>query len=231
MKNVFFTISIGRDYQQIAQLTHPFMKQYAEKIGAEFINITGPAERPHWQKFLIGQLLDRYDRVLYMDTDIYVKPHTPDLFGIVPFHEIGMFEEGKYEDRYPAMMNIGLRYPEHLAAVGNWNGLYYNTGVMVVSGMHRELFLHPNTAISDCFFEQSYINLMISEKNTPMLDIGFRFNHMSLMDRFIYDRSLSYIIHYAGWHQRGGINNLIDQIRRDIAGASCIGEKTPDLNS
>jgi hypothetical protein len=44
----------------------------------------------------------------------------------------------------------------------DWEGNYYNTGVLVVSRMHRNLFKLPEKqiVIGD-FYEQDYINMMI----------------------------------------------------------------------
>ena len=39
-KNLVLTISIGDYYQEVSKLTLPSLQAYAEKIGADFLNIT-----------------------------------------------------------------------------------------------------------------------------------------------------------------------------------------------
>ena len=59
------TIACGDAYQKIAKLTHPTIKAYADKIGAEFIVIDkSDRSSPHWMKFQLHDLLNQYDRIV-----------------------------------------------------------------------------------------------------------------------------------------------------------------------
>ena len=92
--NLILTIAVGDAYQRMSALTHPAIKKYAEKIGADFQCITeSDCSTPHWAKFEIYNLLNKYERILYIDTDILVREDTPNLFEIVPQNELGMFNE------------------------------------------------------------------------------------------------------------------------------------------
>ena len=61
----------------MAEVSHPTLKAYAERIGAEFVVLSDEdAARhstPHWAKLKLGDLLNRYDRIIYLDTDILVR--------------------------------------------------------------------------------------------------------------------------------------------------------------
>ena len=88
MKSAIITICIGEKYEQLALLTHPTIQAYADKIGAEFIVIKDriyPAEVPvGYEKLRLGKYLETYDRIIFLDTDLIVRPDTPNLFDFVP---------------------------------------------------------------------------------------------------------------------------------------------------
>jgi hypothetical protein len=70
--NLVLTLAIGNEYSTIAKATHPSLRAYAKRIGADFKVIDRPAiakTTPHWEKFQIAKLLDTYERIAYIDTD------------------------------------------------------------------------------------------------------------------------------------------------------------------
>src|SRR5271157_4431668 len=143
-KNAIVTIAIGDFHQRMAELTHPSLRQYAEKIGADFIVIDKTEiskTTPHWEKFRILDLLNIYDRILYLDSDILIRKNCPDLFGIVPETSLGAFNESPFTPHRDYAIQICAR--EYEMEDFQWNGKYYNTGVMVLSRYHRMLFRRP----------------------------------------------------------------------------------------
>ena len=216
-KNLVLTISCGVDYEKIASLTHSSIRDYAKKIGADFkyIDKKEIAETtPHWEKFQIYNFLNEYERVLYIDTDLIIRKDCPDLFELVPIDKLGMFEEGQFTDRCKELMIDICR--EYNVILPEWNGKYYNSGVIVASQKHKELFKKPEKEIFN-FYEQSYINMMITKLNIDMYELHYKFNRMSCVDRFTgEDRHNSYIIHYAGFLFNTNINNLLRIIALDL---------------
>ena len=75
MNRAIVTISCGDFYRQMAAITHPTIKAYADKLRADFIvwDDYGSHAMPHYQKLELGKLLRQYQRVLYVDTDILVR--------------------------------------------------------------------------------------------------------------------------------------------------------------
>lgn len=197
-KFAVLTIAIGKDYQNLARLTHPLLRDYAAKIGADLVVIDRQKisiEWPHYEKFQIYDLLGRYSRLIYIDTDIVVRDDCPNLFDMVPENKIGMFNEGEFTDRASALAQACKDYKINL---GEWNGHYYNTGVIVASRIHRELFRKPEKEIFN-FFEQSYLNAMLLSSQARILPLPYAFNRMKCMDDVTGEhRLMSYMIHYAG---------------------------------
>lgn len=214
MKTAVITISVGDRFQRIASLTHPTLKAYADRIGADFLVIDKPKiskTTPHFEKFQFYHLLNEYERILYLDTDLVIRPDCPNLFELVPYSKLGAFNEGAFTDRTEAMRLIAQQYQ---TSIKEWKRQYYNTGVMVLSRAHKFLFKPPVEEICN-FYEQSYLNLQIINAKTPIQDLTYKFNRMSIMDPITGEHRLaSHIIHYAGCP--GGDDFLLDLIGKDL---------------
>lgn len=216
MKTVVVTIAAGELYTDIAKLTHPTIKAYADKIGADFLVWTdnGTHRIPHYRKLDIGGLLNDYDRVLYVDTDIIIRPDSPNIFDLVPYNEIGMFEEGRYAERAKNMIRYLTGYGVDPAS---WNGKYYNTGVIVVSKCHKLMFMQPSEE-GDNFYEQTYLNMMVTLLKGKVCDLHYKFNRMYLMDKFTGEQRFdSYFMHYAGLNAAMPKDLFLERIKQDLA--------------
>lgn len=208
-KTAVLTIAMG-DHRKIHEWTAESKRKYAARIGADFVVIDRPGiakTTPHWEKFQIFDLLEKYERILYLDADTIVREDCPDLFQLVPEDHIGLFNEAPFTDRSKELMiDICRQYGVFL---DGWNGKYYNTGVMVISRAHRDLFKKPEKEVSS-FYEQSYLNMILAGAKPKIHELTHHFNRMTCMDRFLgEDRHASYIVHYAGYPQLDRVLGLI----------------------
>lgn len=212
-ENLVLSIAVGEYYNQISEITLPFLKEYAEKIGADFILINEFNQKyitQKWNKFYISELLNEYKRIIYFDIDIIIRKDCPNLFEIVPENKLGMFNEGRYVARYEFLEQASEYYGESLR---KWNGKFYNSGVMVISRIHKQLFRMPK-GIDYVETDQPYLNLRILNDKIEMFDLDFRFNRMDILDTICgISRLDSYIIHYAGAPE----NQIFGVILNDIA--------------
>lgn len=207
-RRLVLSIAVGEEYQKIAGYTHPTLKRYADRIGADFLVIDeSNCSTPHWEKFQICQLLNHYDRIIYLDTDLIVRDDCPDLFEIVPKFKLGMFNEAQFTGGRTISMYETCK--EYDVKLPDWDGKYYNTGVMVISARHNQLFKKPQKEAFN-FYEQGYLNMMIAKQSIDMFELPYQFNRMSCMDRFTgEERHASHIIHYAGFPSIQFVQNLI----------------------
>ena len=216
MKTAVVTIAIGKKFEDQAKLTHPTLKAYADKIGAEFVVIdkSFAPGTPHWEKFQLYNLLVTYNRIIYLDTDIIVREDCPNLFELVPENKLGIFNEGRFENRFASLQEAYREYDVPFPE--KWDGTYYNTGVMVLSRRHRVLFKMPARIVSLGMFEQGYINMKIQEldnnkeKEERVFELDYKFNRMTLLDSYCgVHRCDSYMVHYAGAPPQVDISRLI----------------------
>lgn len=213
MKYAIVTVCIGDLYKRMGTISHPLMKQYADRIGADFIVLDEKKlaqTTPHWEKFKILDILADYERVLYLDSDIIIRDDAPNIFDEVPKDCLGMFDEAPFTDGRSYPMNKGIEdygYKEDL----KWDGKYYNSGVMVVSRVHRFLFRKPEKEIFN-FYEQTYLNLIIAKEKIKIHNIDYKFNRMHCMDKYTgEERYGSYFIHYAGMPDLNMIPQLMEK--------------------
>lgn len=196
--NLVLTISIGSHYSELSKITSPMFESYAKKIGADYLNITEFNTKyitQKWNKFHIHDLLSKYKRILYLDIDIIIREDAPNLFEIVPENKLGMFNEGRYVSRSEFVEQASEYYGE---PIKNWNGKFYNSGVMVISRIHKNIFKLPK-GIDFVETDQPFINLRIINDKIDMFDLDYRYNRMDILDKFCgISRLDSYFVHYAG---------------------------------
>lgn len=204
MPDAIVTISIGDSYRLIAEVTHPWMRDYASRIDAEFIILsTTKYMFPHYEKFRIYSLLEHYNRIIYLDVDTLITPDCPDLFKLVPDDCLGIYDEG-----YMANSSERVEHEKVMQKAATLHDIkmekerefhFYNTGVMVISQHHRDLFAKPCKEIQMEYMEQPYINLRVLNSNIEVRDIGYKFNRMPYVDDDVKEhKTENYIIHYAG---------------------------------
>jgi hypothetical protein len=222
MRYAIVTITIGDEFISLSKVTHQSIRIYADKINADFIVIDKCESTPHWEKFQIKSLLNKYDRILYLDTDLIIREDCPNLFNIVPYNQIGAFNEARFVKREYSLIETAQAYDIDPSKI-NWNGKYYNTGVMLFSKCHKKFLTRPDREFSN-FYEQGYLNLHISMEESHrtkdddklMFDLSYDFNRMTCLDFCGIERHGSYIIHYAGYHYFTRPGEILDIIKEDL---------------
>ena len=185
-KNCLLTILYGDYYQKLSSLTYPTIESYAKKIDCDFVIGTHMLD--------VYELLNQYERIIYVDTDLIIRDDCPNLFNITPKDKLGMFNEGKYIDKKSKIQEVAKFYCEDIQ---KWDGKYYNSGIMVISRIHKQLFRKIANMSGDKMEE--YFNLRICIDKIEMFDLSYNFNRLPFLDKEIgIHRLNSYIVHYSG---------------------------------
>ena len=123
VRKTVYSLDIGNYCPDLTRLTHPLMKRYAKKIGAEFHLIT-ERQFPDWpivyEKLQIYQLAQEHgnDWSIYIDGDALVHPDMLDLTAFVSKDTVIHNDFDVVEHRF-APDRFFLRDGRHIGS-GNW---------------------------------------------------------------------------------------------------------------
>ena len=225
MKTAVVTCTFGDKYISLSKLTHHTLKSYADRIGADFVVINEKKlskKFVHYEKFQLRGLFAKYSRIIYMDSDMLVRDDCPDLFKEVPEDKIGIFNEGAFTSCIPLIQDAIQKYGPSLKLSGRipYRGQYYNTGIMVLSRKHKDVFTMPeeeydwyNAGVNSVsHYEQPYINLKVIFGEYTVHDLSYKYNRMCMFDNLTGENKLSsYIVHYAGITHVPDIEQIIQK--------------------
>lgn len=222
---VICTLTVGEFYQELASISHPMISAYAEKCNADFVVFDRlTTQVPGYTKFdLIRGLLKKYERVLYLDTDLLVRFDAPDLFEMYESDTFVAFnEEHLFPER--AAQKANFCAANSLPVPPGWTDSkrYYNTGVMLCSRDHAGVFqqgVAEKLKEVDHFGEQTYLNYRLyTAGGLRVADLPYRFNRLiKTLRKSGEPVDDSFIMHFAGsfvephknanlktWHELAG---------------------------
>ena len=214
MKLSLVTIVSGTQYQSLATITHLTFQNYANKIGAEFVVVKGD----EWGRLKAYDLLDKYDRIIFLDTDIIIREDAPSLFQVIPEEWFGAYNLG--ECFYPFDLK-GFVQSHNLDPLNEpfSEKHYYSAGVLVFSKKHKPIFEQPPYKIDSKENFEPWFNYQLNKHLFPLStikNIGARFNRMPFFDNCNHGRLEFYFIHYAQLLKSMGLENLKKLIIEDL---------------
>lgn len=95
MKKAIFVVRVNNYFPELCVITIPTIKYYADKIGAEYVEITErkfPEFPPTYEKLRIYELGKGYDRVACVDADYMIHSGAPDLLAGMNDGYVGCLE-------------------------------------------------------------------------------------------------------------------------------------------
>jgi lipopolysaccharide biosynthesis glycosyltransferase len=216
-KRAIVTVVIGDRARRFASITTPFLHHYGARIGADVVVVDekwsyeGPT--PHYAKMICGELLERYERVVFLDDDVLVARDCPDIFALVPETHFGAFVVDKHTNYH----DKGIQLIQEVLPDLQWKTPYFNSGVMVASRAHRAVFdmTTPDTRLwmaneasgLPTWYDQTILNYKVQQLGIPLFDIEYKFNHTTVCHT--HERFSSHMIHCKG-HRKG---DRLDEIK------------------
>ena len=184
--------------------TLPIQRMWAKKWEADYMVLDDPAysRRAMWcyRTLVFYDLLESYDRILYLDADIIINKNCPNIFETVPYDTIGAVLEDKGSRRKERLDRI-RRTKAHLGEI-DWQEGFFNMGIYIVSKIHRDMFKKVDGKLwEDTGWDSPFYSYQIARLGYKYIDLGYKFNHMSMFSEAWNgspSRFDSYIIHYAG---------------------------------
>lgn len=186
------------EINEMTKITHPIMRDYAKKVGADFIILDDPKGlHIHYRILQFYDLFEKYDRLISLDSDILISPDCPNLFDKVDYKKIGsVFEDigNRTAERRERIKKAQLQFGD----IG-WKSGYINTGVAVFSKCHREIFKERELYL-DLGYDDVYLGYWIHKLGFEIQELDWKWNFMKVFgDQYGHNtRYEAYIIHYAG---------------------------------
>ena len=212
MKKAIFTLAIGDNPMYQAAILS--FKHYAEKVGADLIisdqlhypiKIENPTYNasPAWtEKLRIGELLETYDRVLYVDADVLITPHARNVFDLyTDLQTAYWFDEGIIQEREQDVAMVCDALGKVDWPLKSNRPIYYNAGIILTSS---QCPLFKKTTLDDLHkvcnkithYDQSYFNYTLHKNGIAHSSFDKAFNRMDMFGKEGYlDADF---IHYAG---------------------------------
>lgn len=192
--------------KDLTDVTHCILMDYAKQWGCDFITLDQKEdwmtdyELAHYRILKVRELLETYERVLVIDSDIVIMPSCPNPFDVVPVDEIGSVYEDK-GSREGMRQGVIMSIQERFGDVG-WEEGYINTGFFVVSQQHSNIFQRIDGQLWTGFgYDDALIGFNIHKFGHKVRELPFQFNHMSMFSEDWNNnanRFDSFVIHYAG---------------------------------
>ena len=209
--------------KSMTDYTHPTIKYYADKVGADFKILSHTSDcthnqgKWHYRIFKHYDLFNEYDRILHLDSDMIITPNCPNIFDTVPYDCIGTV----YEDKGTRASDRKNRINNAKEKFGNieWNEGYINTGVFLTSKVHRDIFQTIDDMYYEDFgFDDVHLGYQINKNKFKVHELNYKWNHMTMFSESWNGsphRFDSHIIHYAGAGTYDK-QNRVEQIKSDI---------------
>lgn len=148
---------------------------YAKRCGADYIELRGDQHEqwPMSNKYRLYQVTSKYDKTLYVDCDVIIKPQASNIFDSTPDDKISIIDE------YSEIENDRDWIREEKRAIANYfnikyvdNDIMFNAGVMVIPRSLCEYYKEPTKPYPKYWcFDQNYLCLTLPEKFLNLLDL------------------------------------------------------------
>lgn len=246
-KNLVVTVGCGEKYEEILDITGPTIAKYARRIGADYLEIRGKTQDVGYlEKFRIKPFVEKYNRTVFIDSDIIVTDQAPDIFKLVPEDQVGAscdythnYKNGRQDGQYAlekwfkdrrntAESLLGKDVEKYLEIS---EGKMINSGVVVCSKQHADIW----EPIKEPFIKSPLAEQFLVEARILLNHNWFKLEDAWNMqpwfpnDLFFKLCVKKYFIHFAGWERTNYWHDEIGytyaRIPRKEMIQRCINEK------
>lgn len=196
---VVITIAAGQKAIELLEYTGPQMRAYAERCGADFhVIMDNQCDwYPIGNKFRLATITSNYERILFIDSDVWIRDEAPDLFHL---HDSG---------------KVWIHYDKPLLGSTDWvkgeselsakqqnvepiDLQVLNTGVVLFDNAHRDIWTAPKTPTPPRhLLEQTHVEYQIHRKGYEVGHIDTKFNTQWWFPDFAEREPDAYFVHLA----------------------------------
>lgn len=186
------------DMLELLEITRDSIKAYAEKCGADYIELQGNQHKdwPMANKYRVHNVSSVYEKTLYLDCDIVINSHAPNIFEVTPNDKLSIYEEWsdwirrKSTDWIAKEQETIVRKflkPEQRDRILK-NGAFtptkmLNGGVMVIPKSVSDWYQQPDQVYPRQWcFDQNYLSYILPDELHHNLDQRFNLTWQAMKD-------------------------------------------------
>lgn len=219
------TVATGEYGRAMLEISGPLMERYAARVGADFVVSDWPGVEswPMSAKYGAWRALDHYERIVYFDADVILRPAAVNLFDACEPDEVGAFNELEFHKKNPQH-----RVERHFRSLRELMGFphrpvdcYVNCGVVVVP-KSQQCLLSPPAAIPPYHCaEQDLFNARLqagrAEGCVKFRNIERKCNWQHWLDHKFKRAPADAVLHFSGmdWEPLVRLDRM-----RDVANAT-----------
>ena len=210
---------------------------YCKKFNIDYLRITEPKlgfKHPTWERFDLWvdrTWWDKYDHILYVDSDVMAFAHAPNIFDQYPTIDNKL--KTAYYPKFRQAGDEGAKQNQRVNPLADrYTGAQIRTrfvqpGVIMLNKINTEFMLPWVSKYKDItdnrIDDGMFLNSCIVDSNVPLLDMDRMWNHKNNGERFDYDRVK--FLHCAGGkkHKRGvkiwpKLAKFFPEVKVDLSG-------------
>ncbi len=203
---------------------HSFRK-YCKKFGHDFLRITKPVfhyMHPTWERFDLwfnSDWLDKYDQVLYVDTDVFALDHAPDIFE--KYNDMAKFKSPAYRKyRGNTASTIKSKFNNTILKDCNpqkISDIFFQTGVWMLTKQSRDTMMpwvKRYMEFDGQCDDGQFLNWAVIESGVGYQDMDPRFNVKNNGLKKNWNYKDTYFLHSAGgdkYHQSSKIHKFLKE--------------------
>lgn len=199
---------VGELGKELYKISKKWIEPYSEKINADLVILDWAPSFPIFGKFQFNRVFNFYKRLIFIDIDTWANPEKcPNLFNIVPEDYIGIYDDLPKLKELKSEKILLNEYRKVRISQGLIDSLpkfYGNTGIIVASQKHSNLFNHPQKPIPiyHCS-EQHYWISQFHENNAKIYFLDNKYNYQYWANNRFKDKiPEDAIIHFSGMHEK-----------------------------
>lgn len=200
--NLLVTIATG-DFKEILFYTEESMFQYANKINADYLQITNKTQDYGViEKYRLENICKNYDRIIFVDADIVIQNDPPNIFEIVPDGHIGIYND--WYENGDGTINTNdwiIKQSQEMCFYQDVEYIQsevYNSGVVVFNGYQSDIWKPPSKPflMNHCT-EQHWVEQNIRRLKYPVYDLNKNWNNQWWSQEFENYKNDCYFLHFA----------------------------------
>lgn len=172
------TIAVGSNAREILEYTQGPMEWYANKVGADFISLVDDQFQDYriGNKFRLAEIGKLYERVLFIDMDVWLTDGVPNLFKL-PTGKVWAHPDAAYLPSF-AFFDADCGMLEETQRVNVPKQMkVYNTGVVLFDNEHSSMWESPRLPFYDTHTaEQTWVEIQARNNGFVFADFPLRYN-------------------------------------------------------